>query len=156
MRTFDTPRSILQNPPSDRGTAIGSSAGSEAKSKNPLVSNSGDGLVYDLRLGEASSARYYADLAAFSARTVGEIERRAADVLDGYSSYLTQNPLEIPRTRGEYGLELLTLGNGPAALWLARERDTAMGGRCLPETLLAASPLDAYEAGRRLGSGRNL
>jgi hypothetical protein len=67
-------------------------------------------LVYDLRLGEASSARFYAEIAAFSARTVGEIEQRAGAVLNGYSGYVTRNVNEIPRTRAEYGLELLTVG----------------------------------------------
>src|SRR6201986_1423746 len=90
MRTFDTLRTDLQ-------TAAG-------------ASHSGDDLVYDLRLGETSSARFYADLTAFSARTVAEIEHRASPALDGYIQYGTNNLLEPPRTRGEYGLELLTVG----------------------------------------------
>jgi hypothetical protein len=67
-------------------------------------------LVYDLRLGDASSARFYGDVAAFSARTVDEIEHRAGAVLDGCSSFVTAKVLESPRTRAEYGLELLTVG----------------------------------------------
>ena len=90
MRTFDTLHTDLQ-------TAAG-------------ASHSGDELVYDLRLGEASSARFYADLTAFSARTVAQIECRASPALDGYIRYITENSLESPRTRGEYGLELLTVG----------------------------------------------
>ena len=72
--------------------------------------SAGTDLVYDLRLDQASSQRFYADVAAFSARTVAEIERRASRALDGYSRYVTENLLESPRTRGEYGLELLTVG----------------------------------------------
>jgi hypothetical protein len=67
-------------------------------------------LVYDLRLGDASSARFYADVAQFSATTVEEIEHRAGAVLDGYSSFVTAKVLEAPRTRAEYGMELLTVG----------------------------------------------
>ncbi len=67
-------------------------------------------LVYDLRLDQASSQRFYDDVAAFSAQTVKEIERRASPALDRYSRYVTENLLESPRTRGEYGLELLTVG----------------------------------------------
>jgi hypothetical protein len=76
----------------------------------PPASRCRDELVYDLRLGEPSSARFYADIAAVSARIVGEIEQRAGAVLNGYSSYITHNVPEVARTRGEYGLELLTVG----------------------------------------------
>ncbi len=67
-------------------------------------------LVYDLRLDQASSNRLYVDVTAFSVRTVAEIERRASPALDAYSRYVIENLLESPRTRGEYGLELLTVG----------------------------------------------
>jgi hypothetical protein len=67
-------------------------------------------LVYDLRLDQTSSDRFYADVSSFSARTVAEIERRASRALDGYSRYVIETFLEPPRTRGEYGLELLTVG----------------------------------------------
>jgi uncharacterized protein len=89
MRTFDTPHTDL---------------------KMPLASQPGNELVYDLRAIQASSNRYYDDVAAFSSRTVEEIERRASPALDGYSRYVTEDLLESSRTRGEYGLELLTVG----------------------------------------------
>jgi hypothetical protein len=110
MCTFDTPHTDSQNPLRDRGIVNNSSVGSEAKSNDLVASHPGDDLVYDLRLGETSSARFYADITAFSARTVGEIERRASPALDGYSRYVTESLLESPRPRGEYGLELLTIG----------------------------------------------
>jgi uncharacterized protein len=84
MRTFDTLPTDLQSAPSE--------------------------LVYDLRLDQASSQRFYADVTEFSARAVAEIERRASPALDGYSRYVAESLLETPRTRGEYGLELLTVG----------------------------------------------
>jgi hypothetical protein len=71
---------------------------------------SGHDLVYDLRLDQPSSNRFYSDVSAFSSRTVAEIERRASRALDGYIHYVARNLLEPPRTRGEYGLELLTVG----------------------------------------------
>ena len=66
--------------------------------------------AYDLRLGEETSQRFYADVAAFSAGVVGEIESRAAAALDGYARYVRDTLGETDRSRGEYGLELLTLG----------------------------------------------
>jgi hypothetical protein len=94
MRTLDTPHT----------------AGSEAMSNDAVASQSKDELIYDLRLNQASSQRFYDDVAAFSAQTVEEIERRASPALDGYSRYVTGKLLEFPRTRGEYGLDLLTVG----------------------------------------------
>jgi uncharacterized protein len=70
-----------------------------------------DGVpAYDLRLGEGTSQQFYGDVAAFSARVVGEIENRAAAALDGYARYVSDALGEAERSRGEYGLELLTLG----------------------------------------------
>jgi uncharacterized protein len=66
--------------------------------------------AYDLRLSEGTSRRFYGDVAAFSARVVGEIESRAAAALDGYARYVSDALGEADRSRGEYGLELLTLG----------------------------------------------
>jgi hypothetical protein len=74
------------------------------------ASSSGVGPVYDLRLDEKTSSRFYADVAAFSARTLREIERQASGALDGYSSFVTAHVHETPRSRGEHGMELLTLG----------------------------------------------
>jgi hypothetical protein len=110
MRTFDTPHTDPQKPSRNRGMANSSSAGFKAKSNEAVSSHSGNELVYDLRLNQASSQRFYHDIAAFSSRTVEEIGRRASRALDGYSRYVTENLLESPRTRGEYGLELLTVG----------------------------------------------
>ncbi len=67
-------------------------------------------FAYDLRIAAADSAPFYAGVAGFSARVVAEIERRAAHALDGYSSHLSGGRAEAPRSRGEYGLELLTVG----------------------------------------------
>lgn len=70
----------------------------------------GHELVYDLRIDGASSERFYADVAGFSARAVAEIESRASSAIDGYSMYATKCLRETPRSRGEYALELLTVG----------------------------------------------
>ena len=67
-------------------------------------------FVYDLRIDGQSSGRFYSDVADFSVRVVGEIDARADRALDGYTAYLTQIVRESPRSRGEYALELLTVG----------------------------------------------
>jgi uncharacterized protein len=69
-----------------------------------------DQLVYDLRIEGHSSERFYADVAIFSVQVVAEIDRRAGAALDGYTRYVTAFLREAPRSRGEYALELLTLG----------------------------------------------
>src|SRR5579859_7844050 len=61
-------------------------------------------LVYDLRMGGECSDRFYADLAAFSARVVEKVESRASSMLDGYRRYVTEILLESPCSRAEYAL----------------------------------------------------
>jgi hypothetical protein len=73
-----------------------------------LVSSSAH--VYDLRRGNNCSDAFYASLPAFADQTVAAIERRAAPLLDGYSRHVQTFLREEPRSRGEYALELLTLG----------------------------------------------
>ena len=67
-------------------------------------------FVYDLRIDGANSQPFYAEVAAFSERVVAEIDRRACAALDGYTRYVTGILREPPRSRAEYGLELLTVG----------------------------------------------
>ena len=99
--------------------------------------------AYDLRLGEGTSQRFYADVAAFSARVVDEIETRAAAALDGYARYVSDTLGEADRSRGEYGLELLTLGmalriySGVAAV------DAGLGDRAGSRTLRDEAPVSA-------------
>ncbi len=68
------------------------------------------GLVYDLRRGGGSSGCFYSDVARFSAKLLAEIELRAASLLDSYSRYVQESVGEAARSRGEYAIELLTLG----------------------------------------------
>jgi hypothetical protein len=68
------------------------------------------GLVYDLRLDGGRSNRFYADVAAFSALVLAEIDLRAGTALDGYIHHVQVVLREPPRSRGEYAIELLTLG----------------------------------------------
>jgi len=67
-------------------------------------------FVYDLRLDGESSQLFYSDVSSFSARVLAEIDRRAGPVLDAYSQYVAVILREPPRSRGEYALELLTVG----------------------------------------------
>jgi hypothetical protein len=64
-------------------------------------------LIYDLRLKDGG---YYADVAAFSDRLLAEIDLRASSALDGYLHHVRAILREAPRSRGEYAIELLTLG----------------------------------------------
>ncbi|MGB9030915.1 MAG: hypothetical protein WCC27_12410, partial [Acidobacteriaceae bacterium] len=67
-------------------------------------------LIYDLRCGEASSDRYYAEVARFSDAILAEIERRARATVCGFGQYVQIEQSEAPRSQGEYAIELLTLG----------------------------------------------
>ena len=66
--------------------------------------------VYDLRRGNNCSDSFYAALPAFADRIVSDIERRAAPLLDGYSSHVESALGQAPRSRGENALEFLVLG----------------------------------------------
>ncbi|MDR3728142.1 MAG: DUF116 domain-containing protein [Terracidiphilus sp.] len=67
-------------------------------------------LVYDLRQTDDRSDEFYADVARFSDEVLGVLEQRAAAVLDGYTRHVQHFLRETPRSRGEYAIELLTLG----------------------------------------------
>jgi hypothetical protein len=64
-------------------------------------------LIYDLRIKDGG---YYADVAAFSRQLLAEIDLRAGAALDGYIHHVQAILREAPRSRGEYAIELLTLG----------------------------------------------
>lgn len=67
-------------------------------------------LIYDLRIQPSGSQGYTADVAVFSERVIREIELRAGDALDGYCAFVRNILGEASRSRGEYALEMLTLG----------------------------------------------
>ena len=67
-------------------------------------------LVYDLRFADGCSDGFYEDVARFSDRLLAEIEWRAGEVLDGYTRHVQEFLREAGRSRGEYAIELLTLG----------------------------------------------
>jgi hypothetical protein len=83
--------------------AVRASGGTESHSANV-------GRVYDLRLIGGDSDSFYDDVSRFSDRLLTEFERRAAPALDGFRGYAATVLGEPERSRGEYGLELLTLG----------------------------------------------
>jgi hypothetical protein len=111
MRTFDHPETASENlPNSDVHFAAACHPKPDRKGISGADLAAVDHPAYDLRLGEGSSQRFYGDVAAFSARVMREIENRGAADLDGYTRYVTDTLQEVFRSRGEYGLELLTLG----------------------------------------------
>ena len=67
-------------------------------------------LVYDLRQPDGCSDGFYADVARFSDEVLAGIEQHAAAVLDGYTRHVQLFLRETRRSRGEYAIELLTLG----------------------------------------------
>jgi len=70
----------------------------------------GQDLVYDLRSKDGDARDYCADVGRFSDEVLGGIELRAAKALDGYSHHVQEFLRELPRSRGEYAIELLLLG----------------------------------------------
>jgi len=111
MRTFDLlDNQSEQSPISERQNGASFLLESAAKPGKASSDKLPRELVYDLRIDEQSSEHFYAEVAAFSERVVAEIERRAGPALDGYSRYVTTSLREAPRSRGEYALELLTVG----------------------------------------------
>jgi hypothetical protein len=67
-------------------------------------------LIYDLRHGHGNSDAFYADAARFSDKVLAGIEARAGFLLDSYSHHVVEFLCEAERSRGEYGLDLLTFG----------------------------------------------
>ena len=66
--------------------------------------------VYDLKGDAANSDEFYRRVQSFSTKLLAEIEFEAAPILDDYIAFLRFSTRESPRSRGEYALELLTLG----------------------------------------------
>lgn len=66
--------------------------------------------VYNLRLNQGCSDRYYADAARFTDLLLDEIEMRAGVLLDRCRRHMQEHLREAPRSRGEYALDLLVLG----------------------------------------------
>jgi uncharacterized protein len=65
--------------------------------------------VYDLRPGERTSDGFYAVVSRVTDEALVRVERRAGAILDGYERHV-HFLAESPRSRGEYAIELLTLG----------------------------------------------
>jgi hypothetical protein len=68
------------------------------------------GLIYDLRLGHEISDEFYEKTARFSEQLLAEIEARGGTFLNRYTPYVQEYLREAPRSRGDYALDLLTLG----------------------------------------------
>ena len=70
----------------------------------------GPAKIYDLTGGQPNSDAFYSDVAEFVDRVLREAEFRGGPLLDEYSEYLRSATEEAARSRGEYAMELLTLG----------------------------------------------
>jgi hypothetical protein len=91
--------------PQTAGGESGTESAGGAPSPSPVPA-----LVYDLRRIGGGSDDFYAETARFSTALVATIENRAGTLLDGYSRHVQKFLGETPRSRGEYAIELLTLG----------------------------------------------
>lgn len=67
-------------------------------------------ITYNLRNDSGNSNEYYLEIKDFSDEVIYKIEKEAGDILSGYSDFVSGNVKETPRSRGEYCVELLTLG----------------------------------------------
>ena len=68
------------------------------------------GYVYDLRRGDGNSDSFFIDDASFCDELMAKMEGRASSLLDGYTRHVRWDLCEVPRSRGEYALDLLALG----------------------------------------------
>jgi hypothetical protein len=91
------------------GAAVNASATLSLLKSQPEVSPNFN-PVYDLRSGSHDSSSFYADATKFADEVLARIDEIAGDALDGYCKYLRMVGVEKPRSRGEYAVELLTLG----------------------------------------------
>ncbi|KAA6463344.1 DUF116 domain-containing protein [Acidobacteria bacterium AB60] len=91
--------------------------------------------VYDLADGQPNSHAFYRDLEEFAEDVVCEAEFRAAPLLDEYAEYLRFSTDEPARARGEYALELLTLGM-VLRVYSTAAAHTRPGAVSLAQTLL--------------------
>ena len=68
-----------------------------------------DIVTYDLRRGEPDARRFYRTLEEFADRVLEHVEAEAGEILSAYAIFCSSRG-EQPRGRGEYAVELLTLG----------------------------------------------
>jgi hypothetical protein len=109
--------------------------------------------VYDLRNGKPSSDEFYATASRMADEALAAVEAGAGALLDGYQRHI-QFLLEAPRSRGEYAIELLTLGmvlhcyEGAAERttgWVVRMARSLVWARARSE--LSKPVLDWFRAG---------
>ena len=67
-------------------------------------------LVYDLRLSNHSSNRFYDQVARFSDRLLSLIDFRASAMIDDYGKFVQDKKREPERSHDEYAIEFLMLG----------------------------------------------
>jgi uncharacterized protein len=103
MHALGAPNSLS---PEDRPAAL---AGEKSSAQATAVRHIPD-HVYDLRRGNRCSDAFYAEVESFCDELLARVERRAGVVIDGYTWHVKEFLAEAPRSRGEYAIELLTLG----------------------------------------------
>jgi len=67
-------------------------------------------ITYSLRDGQEHSDEYYRGVAAFTDEVLAEAEDRTRTAVTSLRTHLQQTGREVPRTRAEYHIEILTLG----------------------------------------------
>lgn len=66
-------------------------------------------VTYDLRHGSSGARDFYWNLGGFADRTLELVEAQAGDLLSAYAAFVAARGEDV-RSRGEYAVELLTLG----------------------------------------------
>lgn len=67
-------------------------------------------VTYNLRDESGNSDNYYKKIVLFSDEVVDYVETFTGDIINNYKLYLQNSTDQLFRSRGEYGVELLTLG----------------------------------------------
>jgi hypothetical protein len=102
---------MLPHPDEIPGKLTGAAEGlSQAQRAGVCVCASGEGLVYDLRLGNNNSDRFFEAAAEFTDRVLIASRRFTGSSIDDYASYVRVELREADRSPGEYALDLLVLG----------------------------------------------
>ena len=120
-------------------------------------------FVYDLRLNEGSPESYFNELATFSDEVLDQIEKQAGAILDRYIEYNELILQEVPTSRGEAAMDLLTVGAvtsiygasaGRVPAWVLRELQKLSWKRDRPALTTGMLRDALFAAFMKVDSGR--
>ena len=115
----------------------------------PFHSSQLSDLVYDLRRPGCTSDGYYSDISWFSDVVLAGIEVRAGAELESYSRFVQNELREVPRSHGEYAMEMLTLGMAFSRYLGGRGEHSTMGHSSRAQTVSRTPAVAAGKTGNR-------